>query len=147
MHLQCLFLSSSEEYPYKEVLDLTANRCLASRTNAWTDTDHTCYTVYTAGTSGFMNILPIYMDHILFPLLREEDFMTEVHHITAKGEDSGVVYSEMQACGDCGVVRVDCFEAAHSIISNSSLQRRLLQLSPASTFGQEAVTQPVDRFL
>ena len=79
------------------MLDLSANRCLASRTNAWTDTDHTCYTVYTAGTSGFMNILPIYMDHILFPLLREEDFMTEVHHITAKGEDSGVVYSEMQA--------------------------------------------------
>ena len=90
--------SFSEEYPYKEVLDLLANRCLASRTNAWTDTDHTCYTVYTAGTSGFMNILPVYMDHILFPLLREEDFMTEVHHITAKGEDSGVVYSEMQAC-------------------------------------------------
>ena len=89
--------SFSEEYPYKEVLDLLANRCLASRTNAWTDTDHTCYTVYTAGTSGFMNILPVYMDHILFPLLREEDFMTEVHHITAKGEDSGVVYSEMQA--------------------------------------------------
>ena len=89
--------SFSQEYPYKEVLDLLANRCLASRTNAWTDTDHTCYTVYTAGTSGFMNILPVYMDHILFPLLREEDFMTEVHHITAKGEDSGVVYSEMQA--------------------------------------------------
>ena len=32
-----------------QVLDLLANRCLADRTNAWTDTDHTCYTVYTAG--------------------------------------------------------------------------------------------------
>ena len=29
----------SEDYPYKEVLDLMANRCLAKRTNAWTDTD------------------------------------------------------------------------------------------------------------
>ncbi len=28
----------SEDYPYKEVLDLMANRCLADRTNAWTDT-------------------------------------------------------------------------------------------------------------
>merc|ERR1719300_701974 len=37
------------------------------------------------------------MDHILFPLLREEDFTTEVHHITGSGEDAGVVYSEMQA--------------------------------------------------
>ncbi len=43
-----------------------------------------------------MNILPVYMDHILYPLLRDEDFMTEVHHISNKGEDAGVVYSEMQ---------------------------------------------------
>ena len=86
----------SEDYPYKEVLDLLANRCLADRTNAWTDTDHTCYTVYTAGSGGFLNILPIYMDHILHPLLRKEDFMTEVHHINGDGDDAGVVYSEMQ---------------------------------------------------
>ena len=78
------------------MLDLTANRCLASRTNAWTDTDHTCYTVYTAGSGGFLNILPIYLDHILHPVLREGDFLTEVHHVSAEGEDSGVVYSEMQ---------------------------------------------------
>jgi Zn-dependent M16 (insulinase) family peptidase len=58
--------------------------------------DHTCYTVYTAGSGGFLNILPVYMDHILYPLLREEDFMTEVHHISGEGEDAGVVYSEMQ---------------------------------------------------
>ena len=64
----------SEDYPYKEVLDLMANRCLADRTNAWTDTDHTCYTVYTAGSNGFLNILPVYLDHIFHPLLREEDF-------------------------------------------------------------------------
>lgn len=73
-----------------------ANRCLSSRTNAWTDVDHTCYTVYTAGPSGFINILPVYMDHILHPVLRDEDFLTEVHHISAEGEDAGVVYSEMQ---------------------------------------------------
>lgn len=72
-------------------------RCLAERTNAWTAVDHTCYTVYTAGAPGFLNILPVYMDHILYPLLRDEDFVTEVHHITGEGKDSGVVYSEMQA--------------------------------------------------
>ena len=73
-----------------------ANRCLADRTNAWTDTDHTCYTVYTAGKEGFLTILPVYVDHILFPLLREDAFVTEVHHINGQGKDSGVVYSEMQ---------------------------------------------------
>ena len=72
-------------------------RCLAERTNAWTAVDHTCYTVYTAGSPGFLNILPVYMDHILYPLLRDEDFTTEVHHVTGEGKDSGVVYSEMQA--------------------------------------------------
>ncbi len=195
--LEHLIFLGSEDYPYKEVLDLMANRCLADRTNAWTDTDHTCYTVYTAGSAGFLNILPVYMDHILHPLLRwavvtfgfvvavtasafavvivvvlvlvlavvfyadatvaatvvyanvtaaaaaaaavvvviiavavavvivasssfdvlschtsledvffktfflvylsrEEDYMTEVHHVSGEGEDAGVVYSEMQ---------------------------------------------------
>lgn len=78
------------------MLDLLANRCLADRTNAWTDTDHTCYTVYTAGSDGFLNILPVYMDHILHPMLRDQDFVTEVHHVNGNGEDAGVVYSEMQ---------------------------------------------------
>jgi hypothetical protein len=38
--------------PYKGVLDLVANRFMASGTNAWTDTDHTCYTMTTAGNEG-----------------------------------------------------------------------------------------------
>ena len=94
--LEHLIFLGSEDYPYKEVLDLLANRCLADRTNAWTDTDHTCYTVYTAGPDGFIQILPVYLDHILHPTLREEDYRTEVHHINGEGEDAGVVYSEMQ---------------------------------------------------
>jgi len=94
--LEHLVFLGSEDYPYKEVLDLLANRCLADRTNAWTDTDHTCYTVYTAGPSGFLHILPVYLDHILYPTLREEDYLTEVHHVNGEGQDTGVVYSEMQ---------------------------------------------------
>ena len=86
----------SEEYPYKNVLDLMANRCLADKTNAFTAQDHTCYSIHTAGSSGFLNILPVYLDHIFYPLLREEDFLTEVHHINGNGENAGVVYSEMQ---------------------------------------------------
>lgn len=49
------------------MLDLFANRCLAQGTNAWTATDHTCYTMTTAGSEGFLNLLPIYLDHILYP--------------------------------------------------------------------------------
>lgn len=37
--LEHLCFMGSEQYPYKGVLDLLANRCLASGTNAWTDTE------------------------------------------------------------------------------------------------------------
>ena len=40
----------------------------------------------------------MYLDHILYPTLREEDYLTEVHHVNGEGQDAGVVYSEMQVC-------------------------------------------------
>lgn len=43
-----------------------------------------------------MELLPIYLDHILFPTLTDAGYATEVHHIDSLGEDSGVVYCEMQ---------------------------------------------------
>ncbi|PSN43334.1 hypothetical protein C0J52_14179 [Blattella germanica] len=94
--LEHLIFLGSEDYPYKGVLDLLANRCLASGTNAWTDTDHTCYTMTTAGSEGFLALMPVYIDHILYPTLTESGFITEVHHVTADGDDAGVVYCEMQ---------------------------------------------------
>ncbi|XP_070567442.1 uncharacterized protein C05D11.1-like isoform X2 [Ptychodera flava] len=87
------------------VLDLLANRCLAQGTNAWTDTDHTCYTVTTAGCQGFLNLLPVFLDHVLYPTLTDASFVTEVHHINGDGEDAGVVYCEMQARENSGESR------------------------------------------
>ncbi|VEN34485.1 unnamed protein product, partial [Callosobruchus maculatus] len=94
--LEHLIFLGSEEYPYKGVLDLLANRCLASGTNAWTDIDHTCYTMETAGSEGFLALMPIFLEHILYPVLTEEAFITEVYHITEEGRDAGVVFCEMQ---------------------------------------------------
>lgn len=48
------------------------------------------------GKDGFLELLPIYLDHILHPTLTDAGFATEVHHISPDGEDSGVVYCEMQ---------------------------------------------------
>ncbi|CAK0856196.1 unnamed protein product [Prorocentrum cordatum] len=95
--LEHLIFLGSERYPYKGVLDVLANRCLAQGTNAWTDVDHTCYTVDTAGSEGFLRILPVYLDHVLFPTLKDSGFVTEVHHINGEGANAGVVYCEMQA--------------------------------------------------
>ncbi|GLH01355.1 Presequence protease, mitochondrial [Gryllus bimaculatus] len=103
--LEHLIFLGSESYPYKGVLDLLANRCLASGTNAWTDTDHTCYTMTTAGSEGFLTLMPIYLDHILYPTLTDSAFITEVHHVTEEGEDAGVVYCEMQGRENMGESR------------------------------------------
>ncbi|KAF8807490.1 hypothetical protein BYT27DRAFT_7189561 [Phlegmacium glaucopus] len=94
--LEHLVFMGSEKYPYKGMLDILACRGFSNGTNAWTDTDHTAYTVSTAGEQGFLQLLPIYVDHILFPTITNAGYVTEVHHIDPKGHDSGVVYSEMQ---------------------------------------------------
>ena len=86
----------SEDYPYKGVLDILANKCYASGTNAWTDIDHTAYTLTTAGADGFCSMLPIYLDHVFYPTLTDEGYHTEVHHVTGEGKDGGVVYCELQ---------------------------------------------------
>ncbi|KAF8898648.1 Metalloenzyme, LuxS/M16 peptidase-like protein [Infundibulicybe gibba] len=93
--LEHLVFMGSEKYPHKGVLDLLANRGFSNGTNAWTDTDHTAYTISTAGQQGFLQLLPIYVDHILYPTITKAGYVV-VHHINGKGEDSGVVYSEMQ---------------------------------------------------
>ncbi|GAA5981276.1 hypothetical protein JCM10908_004049 [Rhodotorula pacifica] len=93
--LEHLIFLGSEKYPYKGILDTIANRSFAAGTNAWTATTDTTYTVATAGEEGFLSILPVYLDHILYPTITSEGFVTEVHNINGKGEDSGVVYAEM----------------------------------------------------
>lgn len=100
--LEHLVFLGSEDYPYKGVLDMLANICLADGTNAYTDTDHTSYSLSTAGAEGFLNLLPIYIEHLLFPTLTDAAYITEVHHINGEGEDAGVVYCEMQALENTG---------------------------------------------
>ena len=67
--LSSLVFMGSEKFPHKGILDLLANRGFSNGTNAWTDTDHTAYTVSTAGEQGFLQLLPIYVDHILYPTI------------------------------------------------------------------------------
>ena len=94
--LEHLCFMGSKSYQYKGFLDTLASRAYSS-TNAWTATDHTAYTLESAGWEGFAQILPIYLEHVLLPTLTDEACCTEVHHINGEGQDAGVVYSEMQA--------------------------------------------------
>ncbi|KAI9818133.1 MAG: hypothetical protein M1827_000758 [Pycnora praestabilis] len=93
--LEHLIFMGSKSYRFKGVLDKLATRAY-SNTNAWTATDHTAYTLDTAGWEGFAQILPVYLEHVILPTLTDEGCYTEVHHVDGTGHDAGVVYSEMQ---------------------------------------------------
>lgn len=93
--LEHLCFMGSKNYKYKGFLDKLATRAY-SGTNAWTATDHTAYTLETAGWAGFAQILPVYLEHVILPTLTNAGCITEVHHIDGTGNDAGVVYSEMQ---------------------------------------------------
>jgi len=94
--LEHLVFMGSKSYKYKGLLDKLAGRAY-SGTNAWTAVDHTAYTLETAGWDGFAQILPVYLEHVILPHITDDACVTEVHHVNGKGEDAGVVYSEMQA--------------------------------------------------
>ncbi|KAJ9652020.1 hypothetical protein H2198_008721 [Neophaeococcomyces mojaviensis] len=93
--LEHLCFMGSRSYQYKGFLDKLATRAY-SGTNAWTATDHTAYTLETAGWAGFRQILPVYLEHVILPTITDAACLTEVHHIDGEGLDAGVVYSEMQ---------------------------------------------------
>lgn len=94
--LEHLVFMGSKKYPFKSTLDIAGNICM-STTNAWTATDQTVYTLSTAGWTGFKKLLPVYLDHLINPVLTDEACTTEVYHIDPETfQDKGVVYSEME---------------------------------------------------
>lgn len=94
--LEHLVFMGSKSYRYKGLLDKLSSRAYSS-TNAWTATDHTAYTLETAGWDGFAQVLPVYLEHVILPVITDDAVVTEVWHIDGQGNDAGVVYSEMQA--------------------------------------------------
>jgi len=88
-------------------------RTLSNFMNAFTASDHTFYPFATTNAQDFKNLMSVYMDSTLRPLLKETDFSQEGWRIgpenpqalasgkDAKPEDSklvfkGVVYNEMK---------------------------------------------------
>ena len=93
--LEHLIFCGSLNIPYRGYLDNLASRCLSTGSNAYTDQDHTCYEMCTAGSQGMIHILPVFLDHILFPTLRDRQFQTEVFHYDGNASKQGVVYCEV----------------------------------------------------
>lgn len=80
------------------VLDNLATRGFAEGTNAWTATDHTAYTISTAGGQGFLQLLPVYVDHILYPTLTKSGFTTEVSNTAQNGTGVDIISGSPRRC-------------------------------------------------
>ncbi|MCJ1465412.1 Mitochondrial presequence protease [Pseudocyphellaria aurata] len=105
-------LCGSEKYPVRDPFFKMLPRSLANFMNAFTSADHTAYPFATTNRKDFSNLMSVYMDATLHPLLNESDFAQEGWRIGPEnplaaadgatgGSDSklvfkGVVYNEMK---------------------------------------------------
>jgi Zn-dependent M16 (insulinase) family peptidase len=88
----------SHRYPQQGYLDYISAQHYSLGTNATTYRDMTTYELTTVNCQSLSTLIPIYLDHIFNPLLTNDCYLTEVHHISGEtGDDGGVVYSEMRS--------------------------------------------------
>jgi Zn-dependent M16 (insulinase) family peptidase len=94
-------LNGSEKYPVKEPFVELLKGSLATFVNAFTFPDKTCYPVASQNVQDFYNLIDVYMDAVLHPLISEQTLMQEGWHyeINDPGEPltyKGVVFNEMK---------------------------------------------------
>lgn len=96
-------------YPVRDPFFKMMPRSLQNFMNAFTSADHTTYPFATTNAQDFKNLMGVYLDATLHPLLKETDFVQEGWRIgpenpQAEAEDDkgsdlvfkGVVYNEMK---------------------------------------------------
>lgn len=100
-------LCGSEKYPIRDPFFKMLPRTLSNFMNAFTASDHTFYPFATTNAQDFKNLMSVYLDSTLHPLLKESDFSQEGWRIGPENplaEDEagkklvfkGVVYNEMK---------------------------------------------------
>ncbi|MCJ1303387.1 Mitochondrial presequence protease, partial [Hypocenomyce scalaris] len=106
-------LCGSQKYPIRDPFFKMLPRSLSNFMNAFTSSDHTTYPFATTNRRDFNNLMSVYLDATLHPLLKENDFTQEGWRIgpenptaLASGEGKndadgklvfkGVVYNEMK---------------------------------------------------
>ncbi|KAI8872174.1 LuxS/MPP-like metallohydrolase, partial [Ramicandelaber brevisporus] len=94
--LEHLIFTGSKQHPHKGFLETVAMRELAEYSNASTHSHFTEYNADCTCAEGLAELIPVYLDHILRPLLTDKQFVTEVYHVAPDGSGKGVVFSEMQ---------------------------------------------------
>jgi len=94
-------LGGSEKYPVKEPFVELLKGSLATFVNAFTYPDKTCYPVASQNVQDFYNLIDVYIDAVLHPLITEETLMQEGWHYELDDVANpltykGVVFNEMK---------------------------------------------------
>ncbi|KAG8422503.1 Mitochondrial presequence protease [Metarhizium acridum] len=100
-------LCGSKKYPIRDPFFKMLPRTLSNFMNAFTASDHTFYPFATTNPQDFKNLMSVYLDSTLHPLLKQSDFTQEGWRIgpenplgeTAESKKlvfKGVVYNEMK---------------------------------------------------
>jgi len=94
-------LGGSEKYPVKEPFVELLKGSLATFVNAFTYPDKTCYPVASQNLQDFYNLIDVYIDAVLHPLITEETLMQEGWHYELDDVANpltykGVVFNEMK---------------------------------------------------
>lgn len=102
--LEHAVLAGSQKYPVKEPFFEMIKMSMATFINAMTASDHTYYPVASNVKKDLFNLAEVYFDAVFHPLLTEDTFRREGHHLApANPEDptgdlkiTGIVYNEMK---------------------------------------------------
>lgn len=94
-------LSGSVKYPIKDVFSELVKGSLTTFLNAMTYSDKTIYPFSTRNEKEYFNLMDVYLDLTLNPLLEEDTFLQEGwhYHLTAKDQEieyNGIVLNEMK---------------------------------------------------
>ncbi|MDD4951133.1 MAG: insulinase family protein [Desulfovibrionaceae bacterium] len=94
-------LCGSRRYPVKEPFVELLKGSLQTFLNALTFPDKTCYPVASANHQDFENLVEVYLDAVLHPLLAENTFRQEGWHYAPRDQGDqlsfmGVVFNEMK---------------------------------------------------
>ena len=102
--LEHAVLAGSQKFPVKEPFFEMIKMSMATFINAMTSSDHTYYPVASNVKKDLFNLSEVYFDAVFHPLLTEETFKREGHHLapvdpedpTGDLKITGIVYNEMK---------------------------------------------------
>ena len=102
--LEHAVLAGSQKFPVKEPFFEMIKMSMATFINAMTSSDHTSYPVSSNVKKDLFNLAEVYFDAVFHPLLTENTFKREGHHLAPADPDNptgdlkitGIVYNEMK---------------------------------------------------